>query len=620
MGVIVWVVRLLLVAVFAVAGIAKLADLKGGRKSMVEFGVPVFLSKPLAWLLPLAELACAGALIPRSTFLWGAGGLLGMLILFSAGMGISMARGHQPNCHCFGQLHATPIGWKTLVRNAILAAMAGFVLWEGPQNATADWSSLSALQTGLPAVAVGFGVLLVVQIWTMIHVLRQNGRLLVRIEALEAKVGKGHPQPQGLPQGTAAPEFSLKNLDDETVTLSSLTGGKPLLLIFAEPGCGACETLFPEIGKWQQEHAERLTLAIISRGKVEANRDRREKNRLQNILLQSDREVAKLYGCEGTPGAVVIREGKIASGLAVGPEAITTLMVHTLLPPRLKKGDVVPPYRLPDLDGQECDLGALRGRRTLLLFWSPTCGYCQGILNDLKTRERNPPKGTPDLLVISAGTVEMNRSQGLRSRVLLDQHFAAGTLFGAAGTPAAVLIDEEGRVASDVVAGASGAFEQMGFVPYVPTPDATVESMLKLAGVASTDTLYDLGCGDGRMVIAAAKNYGAHGVGVDIDPLRLAEARENAKKTGVKGLVRFEEGQLLEADIGSATVVTVYLLPEINRQVRSKLLSELKPGTRVVSHAYDMQEWKPDKEEVVDGNHIYLWTIPGKAEAASNQG
>jgi len=110
-----------------------------------------------------------------------------------------------------------------------------------------------------------------------------------------------------------------------------------------------------------------------------------------------------------------------------------------------------------------------------------------------------------------------------------------------------------------------------------------VESRLKLAGVGSTDTLYDLGCGDGRVAIAAAKNYGTHGVGVDIDPLRLAEARENAKKTGVKGLVRFEEGQLLEADMGSATVVTVYLLPEINMQVRSKLLSELKAkGYRIV--------------------------------------
>lgn len=149
-------------------------------------------------------------------------------------------------------------------------------------------------------------------------------------------------------------------------------------------------------------------------------------------------------------------------------------------------------------------------------------------------------------------------------------------------------------------------------VPFVPTPDAVVEGMLKLANVQSTDTVYDLGCGDGRIVIMAAKKYGAHGVGVDINPERIEEARANAKKAGVEDLVRFEENDLFKADIRNATVVTLYLLPNVNMRLKPKLLKDLKPGSRVVSHSFDMQDWKPDREEVVDGRHIFLWTIPAK--------
>jgi len=149
-------------------------------------------------------------------------------------------------------------------------------------------------------------------------------------------------------------------------------------------------------------------------------------------------------------------------------------------------------------------------------------------------------------------------------------------------------------------------------VPYVPTQNAVVEAMLKLAGVKKTDTVYDLGCGDGRIVIMAAKQYGAHGVGIDINPERIQEARANARQAGVEDLVKFEENDLFAADIHNATVVTLYLLPSINLKLRPKLLSDLKPGTRVVSHSFDMGDWKPEKEESVDGANIYLWTIPAR--------
>jgi SAM-dependent methyltransferase len=153
-------------------------------------------------------------------------------------------------------------------------------------------------------------------------------------------------------------------------------------------------------------------------------------------------------------------------------------------------------------------------------------------------------------------------------------------------------------------------------VPYVPSPEAVVNAMLKLADVHKGDVVYDLGCGDGRIVIAAAKDFGARGVGVDINPERIKEATENAKKAGVAAQVTFREGDLFTADLSGATVVTLYLLPSVNLKLKPKLLHDLKRGTRVVSHSFDMGDWKPDKETEVDGRYLYLWIIPGAKPAA----
>jgi SAM-dependent methyltransferase len=152
-------------------------------------------------------------------------------------------------------------------------------------------------------------------------------------------------------------------------------------------------------------------------------------------------------------------------------------------------------------------------------------------------------------------------------------------------------------------------FDPKKVVPYVPTSPETVAAMLKLAGVQKNDLVIDLGCGDGRIVITAAKEYGAHGIGVDIDPERIKEANENARKEGVANLVEFRQGDLFDADIRKATVVTLYLLPEVNMKLRPKLWRDLKPGTRVVSHSFDMGDWKPEKIEPVGGSEIFLWLI-----------
>jgi len=148
-------------------------------------------------------------------------------------------------------------------------------------------------------------------------------------------------------------------------------------------------------------------------------------------------------------------------------------------------------------------------------------------------------------------------------------------------------------------------------VIFVPTPQEVVDDMLCLAGVRKGDVLYDLGSGDGRIPITAARRYGVRAVGIDIDPDRIREATENARKAGVTKLVEFRNEDLFQANWKEATVITLYLLPDLNLKLRPRLLKELKPGTRIVSHQFDMGDWKPDKKLEVNGRTVYMWTIPG---------
>jgi SAM-dependent methyltransferase len=152
-------------------------------------------------------------------------------------------------------------------------------------------------------------------------------------------------------------------------------------------------------------------------------------------------------------------------------------------------------------------------------------------------------------------------------------------------------------------------------VPYQPTPAPVVSAMLNLAAVGPNDVVYDLGSGDGRIVIAAAKEFGARGVGVEIDPGLVSDARAAAKAAGVGERTQFIEQDLFSADIANATVVMLYLWPEVNLKLRPKLFSELKPGTRVVSHSHDMGDWQPDKAVTVQGKRLFLWVISGQEAA-----
>jgi peroxiredoxin len=316
--------------------------------------------------------------------------------------------------------------------------------------------------------------LLAAQWWFLVHLLRQNGRLLLRLEALEESVSQGGGaapssnggSASGLAVGTQAPAFSLSGLYGETLTLKALLfADKPVMLIFTDPNCAPCNALLPEIGRWQQEHTEKLTVALISRGEPEENRTKTSEHGVRHVLLQEDWEVAEAYQIKGTPSAVVVMaDGKVGSSVASGEEAIRSIVAHLVrpqapIPVSKKVGDAAPELKLPDLEGDTVELADFKGQKTLALFWNPGCGFCQQMLPDLKEWEENPPEGAPNLLVISAGTKEANEAMGLSSPVVLDQQFSAGRAFGVGGTPSAVLVDEEGRIASEVAVGGPAVLE-----------------------------------------------------------------------------------------------------------------------------------------------------------------
>jgi peroxiredoxin/uncharacterized membrane protein YphA (DoxX/SURF4 family) len=508
MAMVLLLARLVLAAVFAVAGLAKLADRDGSRQAIIDFGLPAVAAPALGLLLPLSELAVSVALVPRPTAWWGATGALTLLVLFIAGISYNLVSGRTPDCHCFGQLHSAPIGWPTLVRNVILGVIAAFVLWEGradPGLSAVAWLGTLTIdeRVGLLITVLVFAVL-AVQGWLLYYILRQNGRLLLRLEALETSstgaVGSGEPvraAPSpivGLAVGAAAPSFRLSGLSGETLTLDALRApGKRVVLLFMDPGCGPCTALLPEVGRWQREYVGKLTLALISRGTAEANRSKTTEHGITRVLLQLDREVAQDYQANGTPSAVLVHaNGTIGSPLAQGADAIRALVAGAIGLPMLgtlpavavngnglhggtvlapaqpstgpKVGVPAPALSLPDLNGKVVSLADFRGKRTLVLFWNPGCGFCQRMLDDLKIWEASPPAGAPALLIVSTGDIEANQALGLHAPVLLDSSFRTGQAFGVQGTPSAVLMDAEGRIASEVAVGAPAVLALAGGV------------------------------------------------------------------------------------------------------------------------------------------------------------
>ena len=459
-----------LAGVFGVAGIAKLTDRAGTRKAVDEFGAPDRLVRPVALVLPVAELTVAFALLPASTRAAGAAGALGLLFVFSAAIGLSLLRGRSPDCHCFGQLHSAPTSWQTLVRNGALTGLAVVSLSGGSRGPGAfGWiedlqpAEILALLACVVALglAVGGGI-------AFVSLMSSYGRVLLRLGTVEnalREAGLEIPEvEQSLPQlgidpGMSAPSFTAETISEDSASLADLLEPKlPLLLLFTSPSCGPCRALLPAVSRWQTEHARNLTLAVLSSGDPEAIRAEAEEHNLERVLVDRDLAVFDMYQASGTPSAVLIsRDGQIASYVASGADEIEQLVERalTIEPDEdgLPIGAPSPELELLDLDGGHVTLSDPDGGETLVLFWNPGCGFCKSMHDDLRAWERNASAGAPRLLVVSSGDEASSRADGFTSTVALDPDYTAGEAFGAAGTPMAVLLDREGRVASRLVAG-----------------------------------------------------------------------------------------------------------------------------------------------------------------------
>jgi len=350
--------RLFLAGVFGLAGASKLADLAGPRQAVMDFGMPERFAPVAGVFLPVAELAVAVALVPLFSARFGALGAGLLLVCFGAAIANGLAHGRAPDCHCFGQVHSAPVGWRTLGRNLLLLGVAGFVAvagWRRAGDSATRW--VTEVGAGwLVAIAAGLVVIALIcfQVWFAMQRLSRNGRTLERLEApeaaLEGMIGAfglaengahvdpallGHGlQGAGLAVGSPAPAFELESLDGQRDSLDLLlTAGRRLMLVFWAAGCGPCDALMPDVARWQRDHARLLNIAVVASGLRQAAFAVATEHGLKRVLLQLESEVADAYQAHGTPMAVVIGpDGRIASPTVGGPEAITTLVAQATRP------------------------------------------------------------------------------------------------------------------------------------------------------------------------------------------------------------------------------------------------------------------------------------------------
>lgn len=315
--------RLVLSIIFGVAGITKLLDRPGTREAVINFGAPAPMAPALAVALPIAELLITlGLLFNRSAWLSALAALL-ILSVFMVAISVNLAQGRSHDCHCFGQLHSRPLGWPTLVRNVIFALLALVILWRfKPASPALNRTIIGALAN----LDLLTGALL------LLGAVAGVSALVYWRKQQKSSAEDSPPANEGLPLNTPAPHFEIESYDGGNRSLSQLLEpGKPLLLLFTNPKCGPCLSLFQEIRDWQKLHGDQLTIALISRGTVKENFVSVARNGLGEVLLQEKSEVAQLFKATATPTGVIVNpEGRIASYLAAGGGEIRKLLESVL--------------------------------------------------------------------------------------------------------------------------------------------------------------------------------------------------------------------------------------------------------------------------------------------------
>ncbi len=484
-------IRLCLFSIFALAGVGKLLDLSGSKKAVEGFGVPESLAKPIGVLLPIVEIAIAILLLPVQTAWFGsiAGG--GLMLVFVGGMLWQMKLGNAPDCHCFGQIHSEPVSKKSLIRNAVFVLLAGVLVVSGQGNqgsgifdSSNSSSDLDIMQIILGIAVIGF---LAAIVFFLKKISEQQTQIMRRIEVLELISHEGGKEVErddvtdpgnGLPIGAPVPEFELPNINNEKVAFKSLLKtGSSTVLFFVSPSCSPCEALLPDIEEWQTKFKEKINFVFISSGKAKDNLDKFAGDSLKQILLQKDNEISELFGAEWTPTALFINsEGAIASRIAAGDSAIRELMELVeaeafeknsayLLngeSAESKLGTDAPEFTLDDLKGEEISEAYFKEQKTLVTYWGTKCPHCVNMLEELREWDKSRGADEPGLLVISSGEIEDHNEMELDSPVVIDNEHEVGPGFGMQGTPSAILVDKDGKIASEVAVGADGIWSLIG--------------------------------------------------------------------------------------------------------------------------------------------------------------
>jgi len=482
-------VRLILAAIFGLAGIGKFLDLDGSERAVKDFGVPENLAKPFSFLLPAAEIFIAVLLLSTMTAWFGAVSGFLLLLVFIGGMLYQMALGRAPDCHCFGQIHSEPVGKKSLVRNAVFALSAFFLILCGRENQGAGiFDSPGSSSEGnfmtfiLSLATVG---LLAAAVYYLKTISEQQTQIMRRIEILELVSHEGGSQIErenltnpndGLPIGAPAPDFELPDLNGRNISFENLlTRAKPILFFFVSPTCNPCAALMPEIEVWEKELQNKVNFVFISSGSAKDNLEKFAGKNPGQILLQKGKKVSELFGTQWTPTALFVNsDGTIGSYPAAGDKAIRELAgkigaknfdgesLFISNEDGTKIGAALPDFSQTDVNDVKVASKDLLGRKMLVAFWNTTCPHCVDMLGDLRDWDESRGADEPNLLVLSDGEIEKNRLLNLRSPILVDTNRNISKQLGMSGTPSAVLIDENGRIASETAVGASRIWALLG--------------------------------------------------------------------------------------------------------------------------------------------------------------
>ena len=485
MDVILLLIRLFLFGVFALAGVGKLLDRAGSEKAVKEFGVPEDLARPVAYALPIVELAIGLFLLFVATsWLAAIAGLL-LLLVFVGGMIYQMAKGNAPNCHCFGQIHSEPVGKTSLIRNIGFAILSLLLVAQGRENQGLDLTS--SPNDMLQAVLIlGILVLLAVAVFYLKKILDQQLQIAKRIEVLELvsrdgsvaeREDAGNPA-ESLPLGSLFPDFELADTAGKRVRWADYRKRKrPILFVFVSPDCGPCNALYPELKDWRLELLDKAVIVLVSTGSISANIEKFAED--TGVLLQEKRELAEQVRARWTPTAIYVNaEGRIASHPAAGDTAIREL-VEKLRAEDLTKehlyfansnghetpvkiGEKLPEFSKPDLNGETITQETFKGKDSLVLFFSMTCPHCVKMINEIKEWNLNKGADEPDLVVFSDGDPEEHKTLDLKAPIVLDEGYKLSGEIGMMGTPSGIVVNGNGEIITETGVGAPNIWALIG--------------------------------------------------------------------------------------------------------------------------------------------------------------